>query len=125
MIRVLIIEDDVFLSELLTTKLKKEGFDVASAADGQQGLEKAVSEKPDIILLDIMLPTMSGFEVLEQLKKQPDTTVQHIPVLLLSNFGQDSKVQKGLELGAKDYLVKANFTTGEIVEKMKAILSAT
>jgi DNA-binding response OmpR family regulator len=120
--KVLIVEDDKFLSELISTKLSKEGFDITLATDGESGLEKAVSVKPDIVLLDIMLPGISGFEVLEGLKKHQDETVKNIPVLILSNFGQESKVKQGLELGAKDYLVKANFTTGEIVEKIKATI---
>lgn len=119
---VLIVEDDMFLSELLATKLTKEGFAITTAADGESGLKKAIEGKPDIVLLDLMLPTMSGFEVLEQLQSHSDETVKNIPVLILSNFGQESKVQKALELGAKDYLVKANFTTGEIVDKIKTTL---
>lgn len=121
-IKVLIVEDDKFLSELISTKLSKEGFDVVLATDGESGLQKAVSEKPHIILLDIMLPGMSGFEVLQSLKQHQDKEAAAIPVLILSNFGQESKVKQGLELGAKDYLVKANFTTGEIVEKIKNTL---
>ncbi len=121
--KVLIVEDDKFLSELISTKLSKEGFNVNLATDGESGLEKAVSDSPEIILLDIMLPGMSGFEVLEGLKSHADEAVKNIPVLILSNFGQESKVQQGLKLGAKDYLVKANFTTGEIVEKIKAALA--
>lgn len=120
--KVLIVEDDKFLSELISTKLTKEGFDIVLATDGETGLQKAMSDKPNIILLDIMLPGMSGFEVLEGLKKNPDQAIAGIPVLILSNFGQESKVQQGLSLGAKDYLVKANFTTGEIVEKIKNTL---
>ncbi|MFC1598323.1 response regulator transcription factor [Patescibacteria group bacterium] len=120
--KVLIIEDDKFLSELISTKLTKEGYNISLATDGESGVEMAVSEKPEIILLDIMLPGMSGFEVQEALNKHEDETVKNIPVLILSNFGQESKVQQGLKLGAKDYLVKANFTTGEIVEKIKATL---
>lgn len=119
---VLIFEDDVFLSELLSTKLKKEGFLISVAGDGEIGLQKAIAEKPDIILLDLMLPNMNGFEVLQALQQHEDSTVKNIPVLILSNFGQESKIQKGLELGAKDYLVKANFTTGEIVDKIKKTL---
>ena len=69
-----------------------------------------------------MLPGMSGFEVLQNLKSHADQGVANIPVLILSNFGQESKVKQGLEMGAKDYLVKANFTTGEIVEKIKITL---
>ncbi len=118
----LIVEDDKFLSELISTKLTKEGFAVTLATDGESGLQKATTESPEIILLDIMLPGMSGFEVLESLKASADEAIKNIPVLILSNFGQESKVQQGLKLGAKDYLVKANFTTGEIVEKIKAAL---
>lgn len=119
--KILIVEDDKFLSELISTKLTKEGYEVSIALDGETGLEKAKTEKPGILLLDILLPGISGFEVLEQIKKSTDPEVKNIPVLILSNFGQESKVQQGLSLGAVDYLVKANFTTGEIVEKIRAI----
>lgn len=119
--KILIVEDDKFLSELISTKLTKEGFEVSIALDGETGLQKARAEKPGIVLLDILLPGISGFEVLEQIKKDADPTIKNIPVLILSNFGQESKVQQGLSLGAVDYLVKANFTTGEIVEKIRAI----
>ncbi len=122
--KVLIVEDDKFLSELISAKLTKEGFDIVLATDGETGLEKAIAEHPEIVLLDIMLPGMSGFEVLQSLKGNPDEAIKSIPVLILSNFGQESKVQQGLDLGASDYLVKANFTTGEIVEKIKATLQA-
>lgn len=120
--KVLIVEDDKFLSELISTKLTKEGFEIVLATDGESGLEQAINEKPEIILLDIMLPGMSGFEVLQSLKGHADQGVANTPVLILSNFGQESKVKQGLEMGAKDYLVKANFTTGEIVEKIKTTL---
>ena len=118
--KVLIVEDDKFLSELISTKLDKEGFNIALAGDGETGLKKAEEFKPEIVLLDIMLPGMDGFEVLEKLKASPE--LKKIPVIILSNFGQESKVERGLQLGAVDYLVKANFTTGEIVAKLKEIL---
>lgn len=118
--KVLIVEDDKFLSELISTKLDKEGFNIALAGDGETGLKKAEEFKPEIILLDIMLPGMDGFEVLEKLKANAE--LKKIPVIILSNFGQESKVERGLQLGAVDYLVKANFTTGEIVAKIKEIL---
>ncbi|MCW1929713.1 MAG: response regulator [Candidatus Kerfeldbacteria bacterium] len=121
MTKVLIVEDDKFLSELISTKLEKEECEVYLAADGEQGVQLATEKRPDIILLDIMLPGMSGFEVLEQLKSEK-SSVKDIPVLILSNFGQDAKVKEGLKLGASDYLVKANFTTGEIVEKIQSVL---
>ncbi len=120
-ISVLIIEDDKFLSELMSTKLSKEGFTVTLATDGEAGLQKVSEVKPQVVLLDIMLPNINGFDVLEGIQKlgEPFTS---IPVIIMSNFGQESKIQKGLELGAKDFLVKANFTTGEIVEKIKSVL---
>lgn len=120
--KVLIVEDDKFLSELISTKLDKEGFNIALAGDGETGLKKAEEFKPEIVLLDIMLPGMDGFEVLEKLKAHADSSIKKIPVIILSNFGQESKVERGLQLGAVDYLVKANFTTGEIVAKIKEIL---
>lgn len=120
--KVLIIEDDKFLSELISTKLDKEGFDIALAGDGEAGYKKVEQFKPDIILLDIMLPGMDGFEVLEKLKKHTDENLKATPVIILSNFGQESKIERGLKLGAVDYLVKANFTTGEIVDKIKKVL---
>lgn len=119
--KVLIVEDDKFLSELISTKLQKEGCEVMLASDGETGLQHADAERPDIILLDIMLPGMSGFDVLQKLKEKGSKT-QSIPVLILSNFGQDAKVREGLKMGATDYLVKANFTTGEIVEKIQSVL---
>lgn len=121
--RVLIIEDDQFLNELSQTKLSKVGFQVISALDGESGLEKALQEKPDIILLDILLPGIDGFEVLRRIKSSQDAQVNKIPVILLSNFGQEEKIQQGMALGAKDYLVKANFTTNEIVTKIQKTLS--
>ncbi|MFA6475576.1 MAG: response regulator [Patescibacteria group bacterium] len=120
--KVLIVEDDKFLSELISTKLDKEGFSIALAGDGETGVKKASEFRPDIILLDIMLPGMDGFEVLEKLKNGADAALKAIPVIILSNFGQESKVERGLQLGAVDYLVKANFTTGEIVAKIKEVL---
>ena len=120
MSKILIIEDDKFLSELLATKLTKEGFNVISAPNGEDGVIKTKSEKPEIILLDLMLPQMDGFEVMTNLKKDPVSS--NIPIIILSNFGQEEKIEKGLALGAKDYLVKANFTTAEIVAKIKKTL---
>lgn len=121
-IKVLIVEDDKFLAELISTKLDKEGYDIVLATDGESGVAKTKEERPDIILLDIMLPGMDGFEVLETMKKDEDVKVKETPVIILSNFGQEEKIEKGLSLGAKDYLVKANFTTSEIVDKIKDVL---
>jgi len=118
--KILIIEDDKFLRELISRKISDEGFDVAEAVDGEEGVKKVKTEKPDLILLDLILPGIDGFEVLSRVKE--DLNSASIPVIILSNLGQKEEVEKGLKLGAVDYLIKAHFTPGEIVEKIKAIL---
>lgn len=120
-IKVLIVEDDSFIVDMYTTKLELEGFQVVSAEDGLRGLEVAKREKPTIILLDILMPKMDGFAYLEAAKKEPE--IKDIPVLLLTNLGQKEDVQKGYELGAVGYLIKAHFMPSEVVEKIKQILN--
>jgi DNA-binding response OmpR family regulator len=115
--KVLIIEDDNFLLSMYATKFQKDNFEVISAEDGEKGLAKAKKEKPDIILLDIILPKMDGFQVLEKLKSEKET--KDISVLLLTNLSQQEDSKKGLSLGADDYLIKAHFMPSEIVEKVK------
>lgn len=114
---ILIIEDDVFLSELMAKKLEGSGFKVIRAIDGQEGLEKVVSGKPDLILLDLILPGIDGFEVLKKIKDNPQSS--SIPVIVLSNLGQREDIERGFDLGARDYLVKAQFTPDEIVDRVK------
>lgn len=118
---VLLVEDDTFLSGMYVTKLSMEGFDVQLAPDGEQGLRQAKAIKPDIVLLDIVLPKMDGFHVLEGIKKDP--TTKNIPVILLTNLGQKDDVDRGLALGAADYLIKAHFMPSEVVSKVKNIVS--
>ena len=120
MIKILVIEDDKFLRELIVRGLKKEKFEVVFAIDGEEGVKKTEEEKPDLILLDLMLPGIDGFEVLEQIKK--NSSIASIPVIILSNLGQKDDIDRGIELGAVDFLVKAHFTPGEIVTKVKAVL---
>jgi len=115
--KILIIEDDRFLRELITRKLLDEGFAIIEAVDGEEGIKKVKEEKPDLILLDLILPSIDGFEVLSQIKKEEN--LKSIPVIILSNLGQKEEVEKGLKLGAIDYLIKAHFTPGEIIEKIK------
>ncbi len=118
--KILIIEDDKFLRELIVKKLTKEGYDVSEALDGEEGVKKVKEEKPDLVLLDLILPGIDGFEVLARIKEDP--ALASIPVIILSNLGQKEDVERGLELGAVDYLIKAHFTPGEIVEKVRATL---
>ena len=122
MSKILLIEDDKFLRELIIQKLGREGYEVAEAPEGEVGLAKVKEEKPDLVLLDLILPGIDGFEVLSRMKKDP--AISSIPVIILSNLGQRDDVQKGIDLGAEDYLIKAHFTPGEIIEKVKATLEA-
>lgn len=117
--KILIIEDDKFLRELIAQKLLTEGYDIAEAVDGEQGAKLAKSEKPDLILLDLILPGMDGFEVLGKIKE--DVSTSQIPVIILSNLGQKDDIEKGLKMGANDYLIKAHFTPGEIIAKIKGM----
>lgn len=121
--RVLVVEDDQFLRELLERKLKSEGFAVETAIEGESALAKVKSFTPEIVLLDVILPGVDGFSILEQLKADP--TLVGIPVVMLTNLGQKDDVEKGMKLGAVGYLVKAHFTPGDIVEKVKETLKIT
>lgn len=118
--KILLIEDDKFLRELMNKKLVTMGYDVVAAADGESGLTTIKEAKPDVVLLDLILPGINGFEVLERAKKDPDT--MNVPVIILSNLGQSEDIEKGLKLGAKDFLVKAHFTPQEIINKLKTIV---
>lgn len=117
---VLLMEDEKMLAEMYATKFKMEGYAVKRAFDGQTGLDLARKSKPDIILLDVIMPKLDGFSVLKELKKDP--SLKAVPVLLLTNLGQEDDIKKGRELGAVDYFVKSNHSPSEIVEKVKGIL---
>jgi len=117
---ILIIEDDKFLRELIAQKLIKEGYEISEAIDGEEGVKKIREEKPNIVLLDLILPGIDGFEVLSKMREDP--ALAQIPVIILSNLGQKEDVERGLKLGAVDYLIKAHFTPGEIIEKIKNVL---
>ncbi|PIP25028.1 MAG: response regulator [Candidatus Nealsonbacteria bacterium CG23_combo_of_CG06-09_8_20_14_all_36_12] len=120
MSKVLILEDDKFLRELIAQKLQREGFLISEAIDGEEGLKKIKEEKPDLVLLDLILPGIDGFEVLKKIKD--DESTSQIPVIVLSNLGQKDDVDRGIKLGAVDYLIKAHFTPREIIEKIKKAL---
>lgn len=117
--KILIIEDDKFLRELISQKISKEGYEIAEAVDGEKGIESVKSEKPDLILLDLILPGIDGFEVLDRIKSDPEAA--QIPVIILSNLGQRDDIEKGLKMGATDFLIKAHFTPAEIIEKIKSV----
>jgi len=119
--KILIIEDDTFLSEMYATKLTQAGFKVEIADDGQKGIDKAKEGQPDLILLDIVLPKVDGFEALKQLKS--DSQLKNIPIILLTNLGQKTDVEKGLTLGADAYIIKAHYTPAAVVAKIKEVFA--
>ena len=118
--KILMIEDDVFMSDLLGQALDKAGFEVAAAKSGTEGVDKFKEAKPDIILLDLLLPDQNGFEALRQIRRLP-----HGPetkVLVLSNLAKESNGEEAKRLGAVDYMVKANFSLDEIISKIREVL---
>lgn len=120
-IRLVIVEDDKFLRDLIVRKLSKEGFLIREAENGEAGLELLREDPPQLLLLDILLPGMSGYDVLEVIRK--DEKLAHIPVVMLSNLGQKEEVERARSLGAKDFLIKAKYTPGEIVVRIKSLLN--
>jgi len=119
-IKILLVEDDRTLAEMYQTKFSREEFFTIHLAQGGKVIETVQSEKPDIILLDIIVPQVDGFANLASLKK--DVKTRNIPVVMLTNLGQDEDKEKGKKLGAEDYWVKADLTPAQVVDKIKEIL---
>lgn len=116
--KILIIEDDTFLQGLVANKLGGAGFDVTSASDGDEAMTELSNAKFDCILLDLMLPDISGFDILKNIRESSKT----VPVIVFSNLSDDKDIKHALDLGATDYLVKSNFTLEELVEKIEKTL---
>ena len=119
-LRILVVEDTRLLRKIYSEKLTQEGYDVVSAGDGLEALELLRSQSVDLVLLDLIMPKMSGLEVLESMKNDP--RMNQTPVLILSNLGQQSDIERGLELGAVDYLIKNEAKPAEIAEKIRLTL---
>ncbi len=115
-IKVLVVEDDKLLRDILAMKLAKPSLEIIHALDGEQALKLVTDAKPDIVLLDIILPGINGFEVLEKIKTDAETKGVH--VIIISNLGQEEDIRKAKELGAADFIIKANATADEISEKL-------
>lgn len=115
--KIVLVEDDKFLRDLMSQKLEETPYEIYVAEDGEKGMEKIREQKPDLILLDLILPGVNGFEVLEQLKQEEE--LSKIPVVVLSNLGQENDIEKAKRLGAEDYMVKAHFTLEEIISKIE------
>ena len=118
--KILFIEDEQALQKTIGDRLSPEGYEIISALDGEIGLTLAREKKPDLILLDLILPKLQGLEVLKKLKE--DIATQNIPVIILTNLEEMENVNKALELGATTYLVKANYSLEELAEKIRQIL---
>ena len=119
--RILLAEDDRFLRKAAETALKRQGFTVLVAVDGEEALRMARADAPDLILLDLIMPKMQGFEVLRALKA--DATTAATPVIILSNLGQDSDVKQAMEAGAAGYFVKANLSLQDLVKRVGEVLA--
>ena len=114
------IEEDRFLRKIYKNKLAQAGFEFLEAINGEEGLNKVISEKPDLVLLDLILPKKSGFDVLIEMQRRKE--IKDIPVVILSNLAQETDIQRGFDLGAKDYLVKPNISLSEVVGRVKECL---
>lgn len=119
--KVMIVEDDEHISKVYEIKLAKEGFATSLAIDGEEAVAKIASEKPNLILLDLMIPKKDGFGVLEDIKKVPE--LASIPVIVLSNLGQQTDQDRALGLGANEYLVKVDYPIQEVVNRVKKYLA--
>jgi DNA-binding response OmpR family regulator len=118
--KILMIDEDRFLRKVYREKFSKEGFEFLEATNGIEGLNKILFEKPDIVILDLILPGKTGFDVLIEAKMKRET--KNIPFIILSNLSQESDVKKGLELGAIDYLIKSEVSLSDVVKKVKEII---
>lgn len=119
-IKILVIDDEPIIQEILAGELQKEGFSIISSLDGESGLKKAFKEKPDLILLDIIMPKMDGISVLKKLKENRETG--RIPIIILTNLREGEAVAISQKSGVLDYLVKADYTLSELVAKIKKLL---
>jgi DNA-binding response OmpR family regulator len=120
--KILVVEDEGAMRDIVAHKLQTHGFLVAQAADGKEGLEVFTKEKPDLVLLDLMLPEVDGFTVLENIRKNPDAKLAETPVVILSNIWNDKDILRVRELKVSDYMIKAYFTTEEILNTVNKIL---
>lgn len=121
MTKILLVEDDPLLIDIYTTKFKEVGFEVEVVDDGEKACNSIESQKPDLILLDIVLPHVDGWEILQKLQETEAT--RQVPVFILSNLGQKEEIEKGLHMGAAKYLIKAHYTPSEVVEEIEKYLT--
>ena len=114
--KILLVEDEEIMIDLLQRKLTREGYEISVARDGIEGLEKMRKTKPDLVLLDIIMPNMGGFEVMEEMAKEKE--LKKIPVIIIYNSGQPVELDRAKKLGAKDWLIKTEFDPQEVIDKV-------
>jgi DNA-binding response OmpR family regulator len=119
--KILVVEDEEILLTALREELNQAGYETEGAVDGEDGLEKVKSFKPDLVLLDLVMPKMDGMQVLKKLKE--DESTRDLSVVILTNLSDYERISEALSLGAKDYLVKANYSLADLLEKVKTVLS--
>ncbi|MCK5475668.1 MAG: response regulator [Candidatus Pacebacteria bacterium] len=119
-IKVFIIEDDIYISDMYKIKLEADNYEVNVASDGIEGMKRLEKDIPDVILLDIVMPKIDGFSVLKMIKE--NDILKNVPVILLTNLSQKENIEKGFELGAASYIIKAHFTPSEVVKKIKEVI---
>ena len=121
--KIVVLEDDLAMREIVNHKLKNSGFAIKMAEDGGKGYLLIEQEKPDLVLMDLMMPDMDGFEVLKRLRAHPDKKLAATPVIVLSNLWSKEDVLKAKQYNVEDYLIKAYFTPDEILAKIKEVLN--
>jgi len=114
--KILLVEDEEIMIDILQRKLTQEGYKISIAKDGEEGLKMMKEVKPDLILLDIIMPKMGGYEVMEEMAKDPE--LKDIPIIIISNSGQPVELDKAQKLGARDWLIKTIFDPKEVIEKV-------
>jgi CheY-like chemotaxis protein len=118
----LIVDDEMSLAEMYADKFRQAGFSIDVAHDGQEGFEKMAAEHPTLVLMDILMPGMSGEQAVEKAKHDP--SIQHIPIVMLTNYASSIELKNAMQQGAVDYIVKSETTPAQVVEKVQSILNA-
>lgn len=120
--KILLVEDDPFLSLLLKNRLQKEGFNITLAKDGQEGIDYLKNFQPNLMLLDLILPKKTGFELMEEIRLDPQFYGKNVPIIVISNLGQQEDISRSRQLGAVDYYVKAKISIDDLIQRIKEFL---
>ena len=117
--KILVVEDDIILQIAIVRAVEDAGFDVVEAIDGEEALRKVEKEKPDLILLDLLLPKKTGWRVLKEIREHKDKSIKNIPIIVLTAIGEEKSLQECSKYGVHEYLIKSDYTLDSVVEKIK------